>query len=404
MPYDVHEDEGMFLFLMDLVRIDTTALGRRNYRRAVELIKEEAEFIGMETHVQRFEDDKGELLNLIAWKDLGADKNLLLLSHYDVVPISGPWVLGGVTLDPFYPIRVDGKIYGRGAADDKSAVALSLSACGRVVRKGEAKYNPIVAVVGDEEVGGTGVVALAEEGLREAGVEPDAAIVIDAAPDFVGIGASGVVHGDIVVRGRGGHAGRPFVALNPVHLAVKLADDLLTGFSQVHSSRLSMIPSPPGSPVPKLWGRFSITKMEAGTQNNVIPSEAKLGFDLRFIPDESKEEVIEKLLAAVSVASCKLGAEVEVKVKETFNPGWMTEPANDFVREVLDSYEKHFGSRTIAGSLGANDGFVFARRGIPTVSLGTIELESNAHGELENVRESVVIAMRDTLVDLMSLT
>lgn len=404
MPYDVCEDGGMFLFLMDLIRIDTNALDRRNYRRVVELIKEEAESVGMDTYIQNFKDEKGDLPNLIAWKDLGADKNLLLLSHYDIVPVTGPWVLGSLVFDPLDPIRIDGRIYGRGAADDKSAVALSLSACGRVLRRGKSKYNPILAVVGDEEVGGAGVVALAERGLKEAGVEPDAVIVIDAAPDFVGVGASGVLHGDLVIKGKGGHAGRPFSAINPVHLAVKLADELLTGFSQVHALRLSAIPSPPGSPVPKLWGRFSITKMEAGTQYNVIPSEAKLGFDIRFIPDDSKEDVIERFKAAVSTAACKLGAEVEVKVRETLNPGWMTDPEGDFVKEVLDSYEKHFGSKTIAGSLGGNDGFIFARRGIPTVSLGTIELESNAHGELENVKESVVIAMRDVLVDLMSLT
>lgn len=404
MPPDVVEDEGMFNLLMELVRVDTSAIGRRNYRRVVELIRNEAEALGMRTHVQVIRDERGELPNLIAWKDLGADRNLLLLSHYDVVPATGPWILDGVEFDPFDPRRVNGRIYGRGAADDKSAIALSLSACGRVMRRGKARYNPILAVVGDEEVGGTGVVALAEGGLREAGVEPDAVIVIDAAPDFVGIGASGVINGDLIIRGRGGHAGRPFAARNPVHLAIRLADELLTGFSQNHASRLSKIPSPPGSPVPRLWGRFSITIMEAGTQHNVIPSEARLGFDIRFIPDEGKEEVIERFRAAVAAAACKIGADVDVRIKETLNPGWMTDPSDDFVREVLDSYERHFGSRAIAGSLGGNDGFVFANKGIPTVSLGTIELESNAHGDLENVRESLVVAMRDTLVDLMSLT
>ncbi len=403
MPHGVIGDEGMFLFLMELVRVDTSAIDRRNYWKAVELIEREAESIGMDTHIQRFSDSKGDLPNLIAWKDLGADKSILLLSHYDVVPARGPWVLEGDAFDPFDPRRIGGRIYGRGAADDKSAIALSLSACGRL-RRGEAKYNPILAVVGDEEVGGTGVVALAEEGLSEVGMRPDAVVVIDAAPDFVGVGASGVIHGELVIKGRGGHAGRPFASINPVHLALKLADELLTGFSQLHASRLSVIPSPDGSPVPKLWGRFSITRMEAGTQYNVIPSEAKLGFDIRFIPEESKEEVIARFRAAVSAAACKLGADVEVSIEETLNPGWMTDPNDDFVREVLDSYERHFGSRRVAGSLGGNDGFVFARKGIPTVSLGTIELDSNAHGDLENVRESVVVAMRDTLVDLMSLT
>lgn len=402
MPYEIASDEAMFRFLMDMVRVDTTVTGRRNYSKIVDLIRAEAEKIGMETHVQLFSDEMGVIPNFIAWKEMGADKNILLVSHYDVVPAEGPWNLDGISFDPFDPQRVGGRIYGRGAADDKSAIALSLSACGRILEKGKARYNPIIAVVGDEEVGGTGVVALAEHGLKEVGLNPDAVVVIDAAPDFVGVGASGVLHGDLVVRGKGGHAGRPFAAVNPVHLAVKIADELLTGFSQVHASKLSVIPSPPGSPVQKLWGRFSITRMEAGSQHNVIPSEAKLGFDIRFIPDEDKDSVIEKFMSSVSVAACKFGAEVEVRIKETLNPGWMTDPDSEFVKEFLDCYEKHFGSRRIAGSLGGNDGFVFARKGIPTVSLGTIELGSNAHGDLENVREEVVIAVRDTLVDLIS--
>ncbi len=395
-------DEEMFQFLMDLVRLDTNATERKNYWEAVRMIEEKAKELGLNTHIHVHRDDKGEVPNVIAWADVGADKNLILLSHYDVVPARGPWKLDGREFDPFDPQRVGGRIYGRGAADDKSAIVLSLSAAKRILDKGSGKYNPVVVVVGDEEVGGTGVFAVAERGFEEAGVKPDRVVVIDAAPDFVGIGASGVIHGEIVVKGRGGHAGRPFAALNPVHQAIAIANDLLTGFSQEHASRLSVVPAPPGSPVPKLWGRFSLTIMRAGDKHNVIPPEATLGFDIRFIPDEKKDEVIGRFLAAVSAAATKFGAEVEVRFEETLNPGWMTHPDHEFVKEVLDSYEKFFGRRDVAGSLGGNDGFVFAGRGIPTVSVGTIEVESRAHGDLENVREDIVIKVRDLLVDLMS--
>ncbi len=395
-------DEEMFQFLMDLVRLDTNAVERKNYWKAAEIIEAKARELGLKTHIHAHKDERGEVPNIIAWADVGAEKNLVLLSHYDVVPAKGPWKLGDRTFDPFDPVRVDGRIYGRGAADDKSAIVLSLSVAKKVLERGRGRYNPVVVVVGDEEVGGTGVFAVAEEGFQEAGVRPDRVVVIDAAPDFVGIGASGVVHGAITVKGRGGHAGRPFVAKNPVHLAVKLADELLTGFSQQHASRTSVVPSPPGSPVPRLWGRFSITIMRAGEKHNVIPNEATLGFDLRFIPDDDKEEVIERFRAAVCAAALKLGAKVELEIEKTLNPGWMTHPDHEFVREVLDSYEKYFGERRIAGSLGGNDGFVFARRGIPTVSVGTIEVESRAHADLENVKEDIVVRVRDLLFDLMA--
>jgi len=392
----------MFSFLMELVKIDTNANERKNYWNIARVIEKKAKEIGLNTYIHVHRDDKGEVPNVIAWADLGADKNLVLLSHYDVVPAGGTWRLGDKTFEPFDPLRINGKIYGRGAADDKSAIALSLSAASMILSEGKARYNPVVVVVGDEEVGGTGVFAVAEKGFKEAGIRPDRVIVIDAAPDFVGIGASGVIGGEIIVKGRGGHAGRPFVAINPVHLAIRIADDLLTGFAQQHASCVSVIPSPPGSPVPKVWGRFSITIMRAGEKHNVIPDKAVLGFDIRFIPEEEKDRVISKFLAAVSSIAARYGANVEVNIHETLNPGWMTDPDHEFVSEVLDSYEKFFGNRRVAGSLGGNDGFIFARKGIPTVSLGTIGLDSRAHADLENVEEEIVIKIRDLLVDLMT--
>ncbi len=395
------DNEEMFQFLMDLVRLDTNSVERKNYWKAAQMIESKARELGLKTHIHVHRDEKGEVPNVIAWKNVGAEKNLILLSHYDVVPAKGPWKLSGREFDPFEPLRLNGKIYGRGAADDKSAIALSLSVANKILDNGKGKYNPVIVVVGDEEVGGTGVFAVAERGFQEAGIKPDRVIVIDAAPDFVGIGASGVIHGSIIIKGRGGHAGRPFVAINPVHIAIELANEILMGFAQQHSSRISIIPAPPGSPISKLWGRFSFTIMKAGDKHNVIPGEAELGFDLRFIPDDDKAEVIERFKAAVQSAAFKIGANVEVKIGETLNPGWMTRPDHEFVNEVLRSYEKYFGEGRLAGSLGGNDGFVFARKGIPTVSVGTIENESNAHGNLENVKEEIMIKVRDLLVDLM---
>ncbi len=395
-------DEEMFQFLMDLIKLDTNSMKRKNYWEVSRMIEDKARELGLKTHIHVHSDERGELPNIIAWESIGAEKNLILLSHYDVVPAKGLWKLDYKEFSPFEPLRLNGRIYGRGAADDKSAIALSLSAAKAILDKGKGRYNPVVVVVGDEEVGGTGVFAVAEKGFREAGIRPDRVIVIDAAPDFVGIGASGVIHGSLVIKGKGGHAGRPFIAVNPVHIAMELANEILMGFAQQHSSKVSIIPAPPGSPVSKLWGRFSFTIMKAGDKHNVIPSKAELGFDLRFIPDDDRMDVIERFKAAVQTAALKIGANVEIKIKETLNPGWMTEPDHEFVKEVLRSYERYFGEGRLAGSLGGNDGFVFARRGIPTVSVGTIENESNAHGNLENVKEEIIVKVRDLLVDLMS--
>ncbi len=400
-------DEEMFDFLMDLVRIDTNAKTRKNYEEIVDVIRKKVEELGFKYYVHEYRDEKGPLPSILAWPDVEAESNLILLSHYDVVPAKGPWELNGRSFDPFDPIRVNGRIYGRGAADDKSAIALSLSVLDKVREAystgKKLRYLPIMAVVGDEEVGGKGVFVLAEDGFKDAGIRPDNVIVIDAAPSFIGVGASGVLHGWIKVKGISGHAGRPFLSRNPVHAAILIGHDLLTSFSAHMASKISSIPSPPGSPVSKLWGRFSITIMEGGDKHNVIPDEAKLGFDVRFIPDDSKERIEEELRAFVTNLAVKHGVDVEVEFEKTINPGWMTDPESSLVKEALNSYEKYFGSRRVAASLGGNDGFVFANKGIPTISLGTIEEESRAHSSLENVREEIVKKVRDTIVDMIIL-
>ncbi len=398
-------DEEMFLFLMNLVRIDTNSKLRKNYREIIEVIRDKAEELGFRYFVHEYSDEKGPLPSILVWPDVTADVNLILLSHYDVVPADKTWVLNGREFSPFDPIRVNGRIYGRGAADDKSAIALSISTLDRVREHysngGGLRYKPIMAVVGDEEVGGKGVFVLAEKGFKEAGIKPDNVLVIDAAPSFIGVGASGVVHGWIKVKGVSGHAGRPFLSKNPVHAAILVGNDLLTTFSAHMASKISSIPSPPGSPVPKLWGRFSITMMEGGSKHNVIPDEARLGFDVRFIPDEDKEKVVNELRAFVTNLSVKYGVDVELELEETMNPGWRTDPNSELVRVALNSYKKHFGEERIAASLGGNDGFVFASQGIPTISLGTIEEESRAHSSLESVSEDVVKKVRDTIVDII---
>ncbi len=89
----------------------------------------------------------------------------LLLAHYDVVPPGPGWTI----TEPFKPRILNGKLYGRGSADDKSNVA--------AISHAIEKYTPgrgtvIVAFTGDEEIGGQSAKWLADHLERE-GLTPD---------------------------------------------------------------------------------------------------------------------------------------------------------------------------------------------------------------------------------------
>ena len=388
------EKFDMVKFLTDLVRIPSesgyqgSVITRRNYREIVELIQMVSADNGLS--VQRVDLLGGEIPTLIISLP-GAPKNkpsLAFVTHYDVVPARGPWIVDGQQMDPYEPVVKDGKVYGRGAADDKSAIAAVLA--GLIALKGyedKLRYNPVLVVTGDEEVGGTGVKALLEQGFRW-----DRVIIVDSGSEYVSVGASGVIHGWIKVKGKSGHAGYPHGARNAVEDLLRLLWELQE-YKSIRSKKVSKLPSPPGSPIPRVWGRFTVTVLKLPEtepeKHNRIPGEAWAGFDMRLIPEEKVDEALSEFYAFFSSAVAKLGVNASVEVI-TGQPGWYAK--NElFVREVVEAAKKAYrdvgfkGEPGVAAELGGNDGTHFDLYGMDVVAFGTIREGTNIHSEGEFV-------------------
>ena len=73
---------------------------------------------------------------------------VLLYAHHDVQPTgdAADW-----DTDPFEPVERDGRLYGRGAADDKAGVALHLAALRAL--GDDLRVGVTVLVEGEEEIG-----------------------------------------------------------------------------------------------------------------------------------------------------------------------------------------------------------------------------------------------------------
>ncbi len=83
-------------------------------------------FQKLEVPYERIEVAPGRA-NVIARFDGTGRQTVLLDAHTDTVPIDG------MVIPPFEPIERDGRIYGRGACDDKGGLAAMLAAFARLV-------------------------------------------------------------------------------------------------------------------------------------------------------------------------------------------------------------------------------------------------------------------------------
>lgn len=334
--------------------------------------------------------DKKPRPNVVVRLEVGAPETILVATHYDVVGAGPGW-----SRDPFKLLIEGHKAFGRGAADDKGAIVCAVGALRELVNK-PPRVNVALLACPDEEVGG-------ELGLgylvNHVNIRGDAAVVLDAAPTFVSIGASGIIWGKVTVKGKQGHAGYPHLAKNAIDRAIPF----LAGMSKYAKAReriRSKIPAPPHSIHDKIWGRFSLTMLNAGAKENIIPGECEARFDLRLCPDEDYEKAKKDLSTYFRKlkSSMKVDATLEHITKKPSN--YFTDPSHPLVRRFSRAADAAFGGRIpLAGELGGNDGHYFAKVGIPVVSFGPIRDDCRFHGVDEFVYLRDIELVKNTLAN-----
>ncbi|MGC8850335.1 MAG: peptidase dimerization domain-containing protein, partial [Candidatus Bathyarchaeia archaeon] len=157
---------------------------------------------------------------------------------------------------------------------------------------------------------------------------------------------------------------------------------------------------PPNSPHRKVWGRFTLTMLNAGWKENVIPRMCEARFDMRICPDEDPREAINKLNSFIDALKPKIKAEISCEVIKVWQP-YYTDPNHVFVKAFRRAVSKAAKSKLgIAGELVANDGRWLAALGMPTISFGALRRCTHIHGVDEHVHVSDLILVRDSIVNL----
>jgi succinyl-diaminopimelate desuccinylase len=217
------------------------------------------------------------------WARRGSAAPLLAFAgHTDVVP-SGP--LEQWQTPPFEPVVRGDCVYGRGAADMKSALAAMVAAIEDFVSATPEPAGSIgVLVTSDEEGDAIDGTVKVVDYLTRHGTRIDYCVVgepssRDALGDTVRVGRRGSLNARVTVRGIQGHVAYPDRAVNPLHLAMPALLELTT---RRWDDGNHYFPAT----------SFQISNLHAGTgASNVVPGTLEMLCNFRFNTEQSPQHL-----------------------------------------------------------------------------------------------------------------
>ncbi len=238
---------------------------------ALRVLSAALERLGFSCHRLRFaEDGTAPVDNLYARLGERAP-NFCFAGHTDVVPPGAGW-----SVDPFAAEIRGSRLYGRGAADMKTAIGCFVAAAARHLQEGgEPRGSISLLITGDEEgpaVNGTRTVL---SWLAGRGERLDACLIGEptnpsALGEMIKIGRRGSLNAHLRVDGVQGHAAYPHLADNPIPRLLRMlaaldAEPLDAGTDFFQPSTLTF------------------TSIDVGNAaSNVIPAAARAAFNIRF--------------------------------------------------------------------------------------------------------------------------
>ena len=307
--------------------------------------------------------------------------HLCFAGHTDVVPVGDPekW-----TSPPFAAEIRDETLYGRGAVDMKGAIACFAVAAHRHLqqRNGLAHGSISLLLTGDEEGPAINGTVKVLEWLAANGQQIDAAVVgepsnPDALGDEIKIGRRGSLNGEIIVAGKQGHAAYQKLADNPVPKLARIIDRLYA------------------EPLDQGTAHFEPSNLEVtvlsvpNAVTNVIPGEARAGFNVRFNDTFTRASLEHWVRARVNAAAREVSADVSLGFSGNAN-AFVTEPGP--LVEAMRSAIRDVTGRTAAlSTAGGTSDARFIKDHCPVLEFGLIN--RSAHHTDEHVAVADLIQL-----------
>ncbi len=331
-----------------------------------DIMAKRLEKIGFNIENMRFDD----VDNL--WARKGTEAPVFCFAgHTDVVPTGS---LDAWNSDPFAPEVRNGKLYGRGSADMKTALAAMVVASERFVKKHPTHKGSIAFLITSDEEGPSinGTVKVIET-LEARNEKMDWCLVGEPSStnklgDIVKNGRRGSLNANLTVKGKQGHVAYPHLAVNPIHSFSKALAELC---ETVWDNGNEYFPAT----------TFQVSNINSGTgATNVVPGTLNTLFNFRYSTEVTAEELKARTLEILDRHN------VEYEISWTLSGLPFLTPVGELVNAAKSAILNVTGVETeLSTSGGTSDGRFIAPTGAQVLELGVLNATIHQINEHVNV-------------------
>ncbi|ARQ07984.1 M20 metallopeptidase family protein [Macrococcoides canis] len=152
----------------------------------------------------------------------------------------------------------------------------------------------------------------------------------------------------ITIKGKGGHAAHPDTTIDPVAATVRLCNDLQYIVSRKTSATTPAV--------------LSVTQLQAGDQNNVIPDSAKIAGTIRTFDSSTQKLMIEELKKCLEGLVTTMGITYDLKYSKGYPPVVNTTNETDLIVNAARKIEDIEELVELKPSLGGEDFSYYLQR------------------------------------------
>lgn len=367
------EKEDVVAFLKESIQCNTVNPPGNEVQLA-NRIRDVLQTYGIDSEIFVHEKDRVNLVARLTGENPG--KRLVFSGHLDTVPIGDmAW-----DIPPFSGEVKNGRLYGRGSTDMKSGL-LALMYAFIYVKVAQLPFEGelVFAATFGEETGSEGAKVMVEEKQ----IPPfDAMVIGEPSDNRIFVAHKGVLWVEVSSMGKTAHGSMPDQGIN----AILPLNRFINGLEDIRFEykKHSLLTDP----------TMSVTTIKGGMKTNVIPDQCTLTLDIRTLPDQKHDQILQQLKdVAKKVMDQNPVASIKIKPNLDLS-GIATDPAAEIVEAACSVMQQT--TDDVRGVNYFTDGSVFSGYGegdIVVLGPGIPELahQPDEYVEIDKYKQAISI-------------